>query len=786
MATLSELRQFELPMSTGACATYPWSEALATKFQFVSRFGDTVPLYRASEDGKLIHLPRGVCPVGNNDNRVDGMHVVYPKQPKPYEYQAQLFHDVEQSLRMGESGVFCAATGWGKCKDPDEPMLMFDGTIKKARDVQVGDQVMGPDSTPRNVTNVNYGYGPMVRIVPTKGDSWKCNDVHILSLRCTSDNSYGYKGQIINVPVKEWLSWPKSKQHVYKLWRTGVSFPARPEPEHDPYLVGSYLGDGSKHSPSVTLGYAKGSVRQAFEAGVNIMCTVFLPNMVELHFYKSSPFWRYIEGFVSFERHIPTEIKLGSRETRLQVLAGLLDTDGHLETETHTVFEILSVYERLATDIAFVARSLGLAAYVKEERKGCQTGAVGTYWRVKISGDTDAIPCRVPHKQALPRRQKKDVTNTGFRVESIGDGEYRGIALDGDHLYLLGDFTVTHNTVLGFHAAYVTQRKTLVITTKDDIFRQWVEGAEKFLGLKPSEIGIIRGDKCEVVGTKFIVAMVQSLSREGKYPDWIDEEIGLVVFDECHRVPADSFSEVLFKFRAKLRLGLSATPDRSDGKELIWMAHIGPLRASSDIKLQVPKVLLFNSGWQCPRRRTIDEDGNEQMLRIPHEFGQTTHIEKIMAADPERNHMLAEMIFNAHAKGRKTVVFSTLHAHLETLHRLCHTAFKMSGKDMGYYVSATTKAERAQREREKVKPVVFTTYSMASEGTNIPQLDTCILAMPRAKVTQPVGRILRDVKDKKPPVVMDMVDNDSPVFSAYSKSRDKWYRSFGCPIVQMN
>jgi len=348
-------------------------------------------------------------------------------------------------------------------------------------------------------------------------------------------------------------------------------------------------------------------------------------------------------------------------------------------------------------------------------------------------------------------------------------------------------YTGWGKTVLGYFAAYVTRRKTLVITTKDDIYKQWIDGAKKFLGLEDHEIGEIRGDKCEVNGTKFVVAMVHSLSKDGKYPPWIVNGFGLVIFDECHRMPADQFSEVVDMFPAKLRLGLSATPDRADGKEQLVYAHIGPIRARTEAQLMIPKVLRFKSAWECPRvLRTNPETGEKAVVRLPHQPGKTTHLEKIIAADPVRNVLVAELIDSAFKKGRKTVIFSTLLDHLKSLHRACQGGFGISGKQMGFYSGAQTKADRDHREKEKVKPIVFTTFAMMSEGTSLDWLDTCILAMPRSTVTQPVGRIRREYPDKGDPVVMDVVDHDSPVFSGYSNGRLRWYASIGAEVKEMN
>ncbi len=348
-------------------------------------------------------------------------------------------------------------------------------------------------------------------------------------------------------------------------------------------------------------------------------------------------------------------------------------------------------------------------------------------------------------------------------------------------------YTGWGKTVLGYHAAATVQRKTLVITTKDDIYQQWLDGAKTFLGLPDDEIGEIRGDKCEVQGTKFVVAMIHSLSKDGKYPDWIGDEFGLIIFDECHRVPAEQFSNVVDRFPAALRLGLSATPGRSDGKELLIYAHIGPIRAATEAQLMVPKVLRFTSNWACPRvLRPDPQTGERKAVRLPHEPGKTTHIEKMLAADPERNALICGLILSAHEKGRQTVIFSTLHEHIKALRRKLIEENGISGRKIGFYVGATTKAEKEHREREKVKPILFTTYSMMSEGTSLDWLDTCILAIPRSAVTQPVGRIRREYPDKADPVVMDVIDSDSPVFLGYANSRAKWYKSINAIVKDMN
>lgn len=341
-------------------------------------------------------------------------------------------------------------------------------------------------------------------------------------------------------------------------------------------------------------------------------------------------------------------------------------------------------------------------------------------------------------------------------------------------------------TVLGFAAASFVCKKTLVVTTKEDIYQQWLQGAHDFLGLKPEEIGEIRGDLCEVLPpAKFCVALVQSLSKADKYPVGTFDSFGLLIVDECHRMAADQFQKIMWLIPAKLRLGLTATLARQDGKELLLYAHIGPMRAEAKSEGLVPKVLMFTSQWNCPRKAVpVLHEGEIKMQfhTIPHEPGKTTHIEKIIAKDKQRNVRIAELIHSAWAKGRRIVVFSTLYEHLDLIYMEC-TKLGIHLHAMGHYRSASTKADEVRNEHAMGAQVVFTSYAMMGEGTDWPWLDTCILAMPKAKVTQPVGRIRREYDDKKDLVVIDIWDKDSPVFEGYGWSRRKWYASIGAEIV---
>ena len=79
------------------------------------------------------------------------------------------------------------------------------------------------------------------------------------------------------------------------------------------------------------------------------------------------------------------------------IIAGIVDTDGHLG---HCGYDLIFKSERLALDVAYLARSLGFACYVRAARKVCtNTGVSGIYHRLSISGDVCEIPCKVPRRR---------------------------------------------------------------------------------------------------------------------------------------------------------------------------------------------------------------------------------------------------------------------------------------------------------------------------------------------------------------------------------------------------
>lgn len=333
-------------------------------------------------------------------------------------------------------------------------------------------------------------------------------------------------------------------------------------------------------------------------------------------------------------------------------------------------------------------------------------------------------------------------------------------------------------------------KKTIVVVTKEDILDQWVAAIEKLTPLrlgKGKGIGIIRGDTCDTLGQTIVIAMVHSLAKEDRYPEHHFRDFGLVVFDECHRIGADFFSQACFRLPALLRLGISATPDRKDGREEVLYAHIGPVLVETDMAPMTPRVIKQKSPWQIPMKRKLDKDGrvvmkDNKVVMVPmaHSPGRTGHIVRMMTNHHGRNVMIARFVAQCFLKGRKVLVQSERLDHLQELTTLI-SSFKVPPAKITLYVGGLTKA---QRELAKTGAVIMATYKMTAEATDIPDIDTLVMGTPMSDVRQIVGRATRFLEGKKEPILFDIVDDSSPVFAGYAKNRMELYASLGATVKE--
>lgn len=335
-------------------------------------------------------------------------------------------------------------------------------------------------------------------------------------------------------------------------------------------------------------------------------------------------------------------------------------------------------------------------------------------------------------------------------------------------------------TAVAMEVACRMGKKVLVVVTKEDIRDQWMDACKKFttLDLK-KDVGLIQGDLFQVSGRKVVIAMVQTLAQESKHSMAIMAEFGLVIFDEVHRMAADFFSNACFRSPSLLRWGLSATPDRKDGREYVLEAHIGKVLVRSLAAPMTPRVVVRQSPWKCPVAPVKQPDGSVKVEPIPHNAGRCGHVINMLCNHYARNRLIATFIHAAYKKGRCILVQSDRKEHLEVLASMVQS-MGVHSAHTGLYVGGLTKAKR---EEAKQKKIIYSTFQMTAEATDIPWVDTLVLGTPKSDIRQIIGRCTREYPGKFEPLIFDLIDDSSPVFKAYWGARKKIYASLNAVIT---
>ncbi|SKB26984.1 replicative DNA helicase [Malaciobacter marinus] len=137
------------------------------------------------------------------------------------------FHDLDKrttGFNEGDLVIIAARPAMGKCLGRGTKVVMYDGTLKNVEDIKVGDQLMGDDSTPRNVLSTTKGVEQMYWVRQNKAIDYRVNESHILSLKRSRTEGPHKNGDILNVNIKEYLEKSEKFKSNYKGYKVAVEF----------------------------------------------------------------------------------------------------------------------------------------------------------------------------------------------------------------------------------------------------------------------------------------------------------------------------------------------------------------------------------------------------------------------------------------------------------------------------------------------------------------------------------------------------------------------------------
>jgi len=305
-------------------------------------------------------------------------------------------------------------------------------------------------------------------------------------------------------------------------------------------------------------------------------------------------------------------------------------------------------------------------------------------------------------------------------------------------------------TILGWLKAAHEKVPTLIVSPQKAHLENWLSELEAFFDFE-GETGWIQGKRFDVE-SDICFATIQTLARrseEGKLPKEFFENFGLIIYDECHCMAADMFSKAA-DIGLGIRIGLSATPNRTDRNEGIFLSHLGPIFYTDLSQDLSPTVNVVETGLFF----------RDKQLRSMHDRSGQLNVglmRQELARHSARNDVIHSVIRWGLAQGRTLYVLSHSVEHVEYLHEVYPDSTMIHGK-----VKSSERLERLHGSK-----LVFATVGVGKEAYNRKDLDTLLLVTPFAAKShsaitfqQSVGRIQRKHPGKKHPMVFLFLDSN--------------------------
>lgn len=319
-------------------------------------------------------------------------------------------------------------------------------------------------------------------------------------------------------------------------------------------------------------------------------------------------------------------------------------------------------------------------------------------------------------------------------------------------------------TVCALFVAATIHRRTLIVVHSEALAAQWVDRIGAFV--PAASVGRMQQDVVDVDGRDIVVCMIQSLVKRD-YNATILNTFGTVIVDEAHHVAAPMFSQALPKLCARHILALSATPDRPDGCGPALNFLMGPtvFRAKRVHEHVEVRMVTYTRGNQ-----------EELVSKYQGKLLASTMVTRL-ATDYVRCQLVATLVAKEMQLQRNILVLSDRLDQLAMLQEL----LTGTERSVARVVGGTKAPDRVAGFHATV---ILSTYHYASEGIDIPRLDTLVMATPRGNVEQTIGRILRPCPNKKIPLVIDVKDPFS-LFEGMAWKRFRYYKSQGYRVTRV-
>jgi len=317
----------------------------------------------------------------------------------------------------------------GTCLAPETLIPLWNGKIKRADELTLDDKLIGDNGTIRNIKKIIRGTGQMYEISQTNGDSYKVNYNHILTLY---------------MPNHKLIFWDYKQGWAVLWWNNDTKSINKKtvKVNNNSLNAQQIIKEFCKTIPDCNI----------FDICIQdyIKLNTFTKNMLKgirgecVQWNKQDiPMDPYLFGISlgtqkNNEKYIPENYIINDSETRLNVLAGIIDSnDCNYYTNNNVEIYIHKYNEQLINDIMLLIRSLGFH---------CSFTTKDNFRRyINIVGNIKAIPI----KHSKNKHENINIyasRSTGqIKIKNANNGDYIGIEIDDNHRFVMNDFTVTHN-----------------------------------------------------------------------------------------------------------------------------------------------------------------------------------------------------------------------------------------------------------------------------------------------------------------------------------------------------
>jgi len=517
----------------------------------------------------------------------------------PHQIVASMFMNVTRNTLISHE------MGLGKAQDLDSELVTPNGMVRMG-DIKVGDNVIGSDGKPKKVLGVYpQGLKNIYEITFNDGVTARSCDEHLWDVNTYIRNWRGnpFMTKTLKEIMDEGLQFENGNNKWYIPIVKPIEFEER-ELKIDPYILGCLLGDGSLTVLN-SIGFSSMDVELINEMSLRLpenhnmvisgksVKDYYLTadgknNLINQELKKYG-----LKGSNSHTKYIPNDYKYSSIQQRLEILQGILDTDGHSRKDS--IVELTLASKQLIDDVQFIVQSLGGIGRIKEK---CikYKGEERCYWRIHIKLPPEFTPFKLQRKiETFVATTKYPPNRAIVGIKYIGKREAQCILIDSDdHLYCTNNCILTHNTLSAILYVEMNGFEKVVVITPNSLkfnfygeVKKFTDSSAHIVNWKKNDCGI-ENAKYVIINYDFFNPAVKSGRFQKKWDKLDIDKIDAVICDESQKLKNTktniyknfdkTFKKSRFKADKISKIFLSGTPAPNRAYELYTVLNqISPL-----------------------------------------------------------------------------------------------------------------------------------------------------------------------------------------------------------------